>query len=215
MEGMGRDKGTGCPTPGGLSPLTGLSHGRCFGRRQSGGGRGAAWGPAAPAWPQPPAVLPEPQNPCLASCISHIPLGKQLWAEGLRRTYAGTALGALHVPQTEAGTFAWGRGAVGHCALPAALHAVLLQLSTAHPCSCPTPCRDPAASAAPLFAFRSRHEILIALYNFLGRWAERCWSPRAPGAVRLAAVPKDWGGPCMGLGAICRPGAVQANHGSR
>lgn len=34
MEGMGRDKGTGCPTPGGLSPLTGLSHGRCFGRRQ-------------------------------------------------------------------------------------------------------------------------------------------------------------------------------------
>lgn len=215
MEGMGRDKGTGCPTPGGLSPLRGLSHGRCFGRRQSGGGRGAARGPAAPAWPQPPAVLPEPQNPCLASCVSHIPLGRQLWAEGLRRTYAGTALGALHVPQTEAGTFAWGRGAVGHCALPAALHAVLLHLSTAHPCSCPTPCRDPAASAAPLFTFRSRHEILIALCNFLGRWAERCWSPRAPGAVRLAAVPKDWGGPCMGLGAICRPGAVQANHGSR
>lgn len=212
---MGRDKGTGCPTPGGLSPLTGLSHGRCFGRRQSGGGRGAARGPAAPAWPQPPAVLPEPQNPCLASCVSHIPLGRQLWAEGLRRTYAGTALGALHVPQTEAGTFAWGRGAVGHCALPAALHAVLLHLSTAHPCSCPTPCRDPAASATPLFAFRSRHEILIALCNFLGRWAERCWSPRAPGAVRLAAVPKDWGGPCMGLGAICRLGAVQANHGSR
>lgn len=212
---MGRDKGTGCPTPGGLSPLRGLSHGRCFGRRQSGGGRGAARGPAAPAWPQPPAVLPEPQNPCLASCVSHIPLGRQLWAEGLRRTYAGTALGALHVPQTEAGTFAWGRGAVGHCALPAALHAVLLQLSTAHPCSCPTPCRDPAASAAPLFTFRSRHEMLIALCNFLGRWAERCWSPRAPGAVRLAAVPKDWGGPCMGLGAICRPGAVQGNHGSR
>lgn len=181
----------------------------------AGGGRGAARGPAAPAWPQPPAVLPEPQNPCLASCVSHIPLGRQLWAEGLRRTYAGTALGALHVPQTEAGTFAWGRGAVGHCALPAALHAVLLHLSTAHPCSCPTPCRDPAASATPLFAFRSRHEILIALCNFLGRWAERCWSPRAPGAVRLAAVPKDWGGPCMGLGAICRLGAVQANHGSR
>lgn len=181
----------------------------------AGGGRGAARGPAAPAWPQPPAVLPEPQNPCLAFCVSHIPLGKQLWAEGLRRTYAGTALGALHVPQTEAGTFAWGRGAVGHCALPAALHAVLLHLSTAHPCSCPLPCRDPAASATPLFAFRSRHEILIALCNFLGRWAERCWSPRAPGAVRLAAVPKDWGGPCMGLGAICRLGAVQANHGSR
>lgn len=186
-----------------------------MGGGRAGGGRGAARGPAAPAWPQPPAVLPEPQNPCLAFCVSHIPLGKQLWAEGLRRTYAGTALGALHVPQTEAGTFAWGRGAVGHCALPAALHAVLLQLSTAHPCSCPTPCRDPAASAAPLFTFRSRHEILIALCNFLGRWAERCWSPRAPGAVRLAAVPKDWGGPCMGLEAICRPGAVQANHGSR
>lgn len=92
MEGMGGDDGTGCPTPGGLSPLAGLSAQSMLWEdvKQRAGGEGLRGVPLLQHGLGPQPRRPAPPKP--VSCSPHIPLGTLLGAEGLRRMDVGTAL---------------------------------------------------------------------------------------------------------------------------